>query len=147
MTKKEKAAAKARRARNKFRGINVTDAVLGYAGVSIWSEALLRVNPFQFFTDTQGAGNSFRITGRELLDGLMGGAGGVSANTAEKWGVAPANPLGVIMHNAKKNGTTAIFQSIGLGIAGSVGKKVTKKPRSFLNKTIKQFGMGEWIRF
>ena len=145
MTKKEKAAAARRR--NRFKGINVTDAVLGYAGVSIWSEALLRVNPLQFFTDTQGAGNSFRITGRELLDGLMGGAGGVSPNSAEKWGVSPANPLGVIMHNAKKNGTTAIFQSIGLGIAGNVGKKVTKKPRSFLNKTIKQFGMGEWIRF
>ena len=145
MTKAQKAAAARRR--NRFKGINVTDAALGYAGVAIWSEALLRVGPIQFFTDTQGAGNSFKITGRELLDGLMGGTGGVYGPSAAAAGVSPANPLGVIMHNAKKNGATAIFQSVGLGIAGNVGKKVTRKPRAFLNKTIRQFGMGEWIRF
>jgi len=147
MTKKEKEAAKRARARNKFRGINVTDAMLGYASVAIWSDALLRVSPIQFFTDKSGGGSSWSITGRELIDGLMGGTGGVYAGGVEKGYYKAANPFAVIEANARKRGVKAIFQSVGLGIAGTVGKQVTKKPRAFINKTLKTFQLDKWIRF
>jgi len=145
MTKAQKAAAARRR--NRFKGINVTDAALGYAGVAIWSDALLQVSPIQFFTDKTGGGSSWAITGRELLDGLMGGAGGVYAGGVTKGYYSAANPFAVIQANASKHGVEALVKTVGLGVAGTVGKKVTRKPRAFLNKTIRQFGLGEWIRF
>lgn len=153
MTKAEKAAAK--RARNKFRGINVTDFAIGYGALSIWSEALLRVDPIQFFTDKTGAGNSLRITGRELLHSIQGGSGGVGAYLSQpasasnpsggKLGVS--NAFGAIEYNAKMNGLNAIGKSIVYGVVTTVGKKATVKPRSFLNKMVKTVQMDKWIRF
>ena len=144
MTKAQKAAAARRR--NRFKGINVTDAALGYAGVSIWSEAILGVNPIQFFTRQPASGSSLKLNMYEILDSVMGGTGGVYGPTAVAQGISQ-NAFGVMERNARNNGVDAIVKSIGLGIAGTVGKKVTRKPRSFLNKTIKQFGLGEWVRF
>lgn len=144
MTKAQKAAAARRR--NRFKGINVTDAALGYAGVAIWSEAILGVNPIQFFTRQPASGNSFKLNMYEIMDSVMGGTGGVYGPTATSAGIQQ-NAFAVMERNARNNGVDAIVKSIGLGIAGTVGKKVTRKPRSFLNKTIKQFGLGEWVRF
>tara|TARA_Y100000310_G_C20439118_1_gene695185 strand:+ start:309 stop:740 length:432 start_codon:yes stop_codon:yes gene_type:complete len=138
---------KSRTPRRRFTGINVTDAALGYAGVAIWSDALLGVDPIQFFTDKTGGGSTFKITGRELLDGLMGGTSGVYAGHVESGRLDAQNALAVIRHNATQNAGGAIFKSIGLGIAGNVGKKVTRKPRAFLNKQLRNFGMGDFIRF
>ena len=153
MTKAEKAAAK--RARNKFRGINVTDFAIGYGGLAIWTEALLLVNPIQFFTDKTGAGNSFRITARELLDSAMGGAGGVGAylsapkTTSNPRGgsLSSSNAFAVVERNAKLNGMNAIGKSIVYGVATGLGKKATAKPRRFLNKMIKTVQMDKYIRF
>jgi len=135
-----------RRASRKFKGINVTDAALGYAGAAIWSEALLGVNPIQFFTRQPASGSSLKLNMYEVLDSLMGGTGGVYGPTATAQGI-PQNAFGVIQLNATNNGIDAVVKSVGLGIAGTVGKKVTKKPRAFLNKTIRQFGLGDMVRF
>ena len=140
---------KQRRSRKKFTGINVTDAALGYAGVSIWSEALLGVNPVEFFTKQPASGSTGKLNIYELIDSAMGGRGGVNAATIAQHypaGTAP-NAFGVIQHNARTNGIDALVKSVGLGIAGNVGKKVTRKPRAYLNKTLRQFGMGDFIRF
>ena len=153
MTKAEKAAAK--RARNKFKGINVTDFAIGYGGLAIWTDALLMVDPIQFFTDKAGAGNSYRITGRELLDSIMGGAGGVGAYlSAPKTASNPtggkltsSNAFSVIERNAKVNGLNAVGKSIVYGVVTGLGKKATTKPRNFLNKNLKQFGLGKYIKF
>jgi hypothetical protein len=136
-----------RRASKRFTGINVTDAALGYAGVAIWSEALLGVDPIQFFTDKTGGGGSFRITGRELMSGLMGGSYGVAEMHVTSGKLDAATALSVIKRNATNNAGGALFKSIGLGVAGTVGKKVTRKPRAFLNRQIRNFGMGDFIRF
>jgi hypothetical protein len=135
-----------RRASKRFTGINVTDAALGYAGISIWSEALLGVNPIQFFTKQPASGSSTKLNLYEIMDSMMGGRGGVATNTAGLLGIEP-NAFGVLELNARRNGIDAVVKSIGLGIAGGVGKKVTRKPRAYLNKTLRQFGMGDFIRF
>ena len=132
--------------RRKFKGVNVTDAALGYVGVSIWSEALLGVNPIQFFTKQPASGSSTILNMYEIIDSITGGAGGVYGPSATKLGIEP-NAFGVIEYNARKNGIDAVVKSIGLGIAGTVGKKVTKKPRASLNKLIRNFGFGDMIRF
>jgi hypothetical protein len=138
---------KQKRRTKRFKGINVTDAALGYAGVAIWSKALLNVDPIEFFTSKGGGSSgSLSITGRELIDGLMGGKGGVYGPTAANLGV-PANPLGIIQYNAMTNGAGALFQSVGLAVGGTVGKRVTRKPRAFLNKQLRNFGLGDMIRF
>lgn len=147
MTKKEKALAKARRARNKFRGVNVTDALIGYGGLSIWTDALLRVDPIQFFMDKTGGGNSFAITGRELIDGIMGGRGGVATMHVASGKVTAANPFAVISRNAQVHGLNAVGKSIVYGIVTGVGKKATTKPRAFLNRQLKTFKMDKWIKF
>lgn len=137
---------KNRSRRRKFTGINITDAALGYAGVSIWSEALLGVGPIQFFTDTTGGSGTWELTGRELINSLMGGTGGVYGPSATAMGVE-ANALGVIKHNAMENAGGALFQSIALTAGGVIGKRVTRKPRNFLNRQLKNFGLGDMIRF
>jgi len=137
---------KKRSRRRKFTGINITDAALGYAGVSIWSEALLGVGPIQFLTDTTGGSGTWQITGRELLNSIMGGTGGAGATSTANVGVAQ-NAFGVIKHNATTHGANALFQSVGLAAAGTIGKRVTRKPRNFLNRQLKNFGLGDMIRF
>jgi hypothetical protein len=146
MTKKEKAAAKARRARNKFRGINVTDAAIGYGGLAIWTDALFRVDPVQFITDKGGGRSSYKITVREIFDSVMGGAGGVAANTATGLGIN-TNAFAMIERNAKTYGLNAIGKSIVYGAATNIGKKVTTKPRAFLNRQLKNLQMEKWIKF
>jgi hypothetical protein len=138
-----------RRATKKFKGINVTDAALGYAGVSIWSEALLGVNPIQFFTKQPASMLSDKLNVYEIIDSLMGGRGGVSTAVGASLTTAGSQPnaFGILEKNARTNGIDAVVKSVGLGIAGSVGKKVTRKPRAYINKTIRQFGMGDFIRF
>lgn len=140
------AKKKQRRRSRKFKGLNVTDAVLGYAGVSIWSEALLGVDPIQFLTDKTGGTGTWQITGRELVDSILGGTGGAGATSTANVGVAQ-NAFGVIKHNATQNATNALWQSAGLAVAGTVGKRVTRKPRNFLNRQLKNFGLGDMIRF
>ena len=132
--------------RRKFKGVNVTQALLGYAGVSIWTEGLMGVSPIGFFTDTTGGKSSFKITGRELLDSAMGGSGGVFKGSADKFGIAD-NAFAVVAINAKKNAPDMLMKSVGLGVAGSVGLRLTRKPRAQINKFARSLGLGDLIRF
>jgi len=136
---------KKRSTRRKFKGVNVTQALLGYAGVSIWTEGLMGVSPIGFFTETT-AGSSFKITGRELLDSAMGGSGGVFKGSADKAGIAD-NAFAVVAMNARKNAPDMLMKSVGLGVASSVGLRLTRKPRAQINKFARSLGLGDMIRF
>jgi len=139
-------AKKAKRSRRrKFTGINVPQAIIGYAGASIWSEALLGVTPIQFFMSPSGTAQN-EITLKELLDSFMGGAGGVGPATATSLGVAQ-NAMGMIQSNARSNWINAGLMSLGLGAGSTVVLKLTKKPRAFLNRTVRNFGLGDLVRF
>lgn len=133
--------------RRRFTGINVTDAALGYAGVSIWTQALLNVDPVQFFMDKEGGGSSLKITARELLAVVTGGDQGVWGGHVTSGLLEDNTALEVIKMNASQNMGDAIIKSAGLAIGGAIGKKVTRKPRAFLNKQIRNFGFGDMIRF
>jgi hypothetical protein len=139
MTAKDKEAAKRKRARNKFRGVNVTDAAIGYGGLSIWTDALLKVDPIQFFTDTTGGGSAYKVTGREIIDSIMGGKGGA--------GSFGNNAFNMIEHNARQNGLMAVGKSVVYGVVTGVGKTATRKPRNFLNAQLKNLKLDKWIKF
>lgn len=136
---------KARRRSRRFKGINLPQALIGYAGASIWSEALLGVTPIQFFMSTSHMGSE-SITLRELLDSFQGGSGGVFANTASEMGIEQ-NALAMIQRKAGDNWIDATIKSVGLGAGSTVVLKLTKKPRAFLNRTVKNFGLGDLVRF
>ena len=136
---------KATRRRRKFTGVNVTQAVIGYAGASIWSQALLKVNPIEFIMSPKGT-RSNEITLRELIDSFAGGTGGVFKNTADAMGIEQ-NALAMIQANAKANWIDAAIQSVGLTAGSAIGMKLTKKPRAFLNKQVRAFGLGDLVRF
>lgn len=131
-----------RRRSRKFTGVNIPQALVGYAGASIWSEALLGVNPIDFFISRSGSGSD-SITMRELLDSFAGGRGGIAQN----WSGPETNALQMIQTNAADNWIDATIKSIGLGAGSTVVLKLTKKPRAFLNKQVRMFGLGDLIRF
>ena len=135
----------ARRRRPRFKGLNVPQAIIGYAGASIWSEALLGVTPIQFFMSPGGT-SSEEITLKELLDSFMGGTGGVFANTADAMGIKQ-NALAMIQSKARANWIDAGLKSLGLGVGSTVVLKLTKKPRAFLNRTVRNFGLGDVVKF
>jgi len=138
------AKKKARRRSRKFTGVNVTQAVIGYAGASIWSEALLKVTPIEFvMSQHSGAAASNRITLRELIDSFAGGRGGVATN----WAGPSTNALQMIGENAQASWIDATIKSVGLTAGSAIGMKLTRKPRAFLNKQVRAFGLGDLIRF
>jgi len=133
-----------RRSRPKFKGVNIPQALIGYAGATIWSEATLGVTPLEFFmSDSTVAQPSGSIVLKELLGG---GSGGVRASTASTLGIGQ-NALAMIQHNFKQNWIDASIKSIGLTAGAAIGMKLTKKPRAFLNRTIRNFGLGDLVRF
>lgn len=138
------AKKKSRRRSRKFTGVNVTQAVIGYAGASIWSEALLKVTPIEFVMSQHSApAASNRITLRELIDSFTGGRGGVAAN----WTGPSTNALQMIGENAQASWIDATIKSVGLTAGSTIGLKLTRKPRAFLNKQVRAFGLGDLIRF
>ena len=139
MTKAEKETAARRRARNKFRGVNVTDAAIGYGGLTIWTDTLFKTDPVSFFTDKTGGGNAFTVTAREILDTRKGGKGGAGSHGK--------NAFSMIDQNARTDGLKAIGKSIIYGVATGLGKKATAKPRAFLNSQLRNLQMDKWIRF
>jgi len=133
-----------RRARRKFTGINVPQALIGYAGATIWSEAILGVTPLEFFlSDSTVAAPSGAIVLRELIGG---GTGGVRASTAGKLGIAQS-AMAMVQHRFQQNWMDAAIKSVGLTAGAAIGMKLTKKPRAFLNRTVRNFGLGDLVRF
>jgi len=133
----------ARRRTRRFKGLNVPQAIVGYAGATIWTEALLGVSPIEFVMATGGtAAASNKISLRELIDSIAGGAGGVAG-----WGGTETNALEIIQSNASANWIDAAIKSVGLGVGSTVILKLTKKPRAALNRTVRNFGLGDVLRF
>jgi len=134
----------ATRRRRKFTGVNVPAAIIGYAGATIWSEAILGVSPLEFFlSDKTVAKPSGAIVLRELIGG---GSGGVHPTTASKLGIA-RSAMGMMQYKFQQNWMDAAIKSVALSAGSAVGLKLTKKPRAFLTRTAKNFGLGDLIRF
>ena len=136
--------AKRSRRRRKFTGVNLPKALIGYAGATIWSEATLGVTPLEFFMSDSAVGApSGAIVLRELIGG---GTGGVRSATATKLGIGQ-NAIAMIQHNFKQNWMDAAIKSVGLTAGAAIAMKLTKKPRAFLSKTARDFGLGDIVRF
>ena len=134
----------ARRRTRKFTGINLPQVLIGYAGASIWSEALLKVSPIQFIMSKEPRpAASDQLTLKEIIDSFMGGTGGVAGN----WTGPENNALQMIGRNAQRSWVDATIKSVGLTAGSAIGLKLTKKPRAFLNRQIRAFGMGDLIKF
>ena len=87
---------------------------------------------------TDGAGNSFRLTGREVLSGMMGGSAGIWKPSADKYGI-DNTVSGLMMHNLKKNAFPLALQMVAIPMAVRIGKKVLNpKVIRPLNKVISQ---------
>jgi len=138
---------KSRAPRRRFTGINALDAAQTYAQAAVWTDVLFNNTPIDFALSTQGSGSgSSKINLKELVNSVLGGAGGVHPGTASAVGVAP-NAFGMIQHNLKGQWVEATIKSVGIGIGFKVAKKALAAPRRNLNKLTRNLGMGQMIRF
>ena len=95
----------------------------------------------EFFTSKDGGGSSFVITLPELIDGLRGGAGGVSANTAARYGI-DNTPQAVMFRNLKKNAVPLAISVIAIPAIAKVATKVLRKPMILpANRMLKSSGL------
>lgn len=86
-----------------------------------------------------------QITARELLSGITGGTFG----TQVKGGTAPGgyqltlgSPFGqTVQSNLKTNGAAMVGQLILIPAGFKVFTKLTRKPRSTMNKALKMSGL------
>jgi len=141
---------KKRRAPRKFKGIRVVPAIEALAQATIWTEATLNVNPFQFLTGivdgkfAPGGDGSSVITLPEILGVGPGGVGGsfnpqFAANLPEAIVKNIGGIEGLVMTGLK---------SAGLAIGFRVFNKLTTKARSGINRQIlKPFGVDDFVRF
>jgi len=138
-----------RRSPPKFKGVRVVPAVEALAQATIWSEAALRVNPFQFLTGivdgkfAPGGDGSSVITLPEIL-GVGGNVGGTfnptfAANLPEAIVKNIGGIEGLVMTGLK---------SAGLAVGFRVFNKLTRRARSGINRQIlKPFGVDQFVRF
>ena len=158
MARGKKSKSKRRR---RFTGINVVNVAEGYAQANIWSEALFNTNPVEFltgFTNTSvgpryrpGTDGGGTITLPELLGAGPGGVGG-------NFGAYAADLPGAVARNltGKASGATAMdamgamiepaIKSALVGVGFKFGKKLTRKPRSMINRQLRNFGLGDMLR-
>jgi len=144
-----------RRSGPKFKGIRVVPAIEALAQATIWSEATMGVNPFEFLTGVTnpeggykggfrpGSDGGQRITLPELLGVGPGGFGGnfgdYAKNLPEAIGKNIGGIEGMVMTGLK---------SAGLSIGFRVFNKLTRKARGSINRQIlKPFGMDSFVRF
>ena len=141
------ARRKSKRRVKKFKGINIVDAGLGYAGLSVWTQAAFGLDPISFVRgDTKSpagatlmtyAYKANKISLREIFDGIVAG-GPIQGHTKTE--------LQLVGDNLSSNWMTGLWQSALIAGAGTVGKRVTRKPRAFVNKTLRNFGLGDMVR-
>ena len=106
----------------------------GVMGVDLATFAGLR----QDFAGGYSAGNnSNELTGREILDRLMGGSGGMSKTWQDEGGIPH-----VMMSNAKRNVGTLLFATIAVPIIFKTGRKLIAKPiANPVNKLLRNSGL------
>ena len=118
-------------------------AVEALTQATIWTEAALRVNPFEFLTGITegvykpGADGGSRITLPELIGGFKGG------NYADTLPEAIQKNIGGI------EGLVMVgLKSAGVGLGFNIFKKFTARARSGLNtQLLKPFGLDDFVRF
>ena len=95
-----------------------------------------------FFTDQTGAGHSFNLTARELVDYfLRGGTGGIHGPTANHYGI-DASPQAVMMRNIKQNWIPMAGAAIFVPVAFNVASKLLRKPVILpANRMLKSVGL------
>ena len=145
------AKRKKKQYRKKFKGINVTNTLEAYTQVAVWSEAAFEMNPIEFLFSQDG-GYSTSISAKELVQSLMGQnvLGQYDASTGRGSSAikrGDQNALDVIQTNFKDNWMDAAWKSVGLGVGWRLGRKATQKPRRYMNKLLKDFGLSDMIRF
>ena len=132
------AKKKKRRSRPKFKGINIVDATLGYMGLSVWTQAAFKLNPWEFFTSNEpGTGTmSQQVTLRELITGF----------NKPHSSTQPMTEGQIVQGNIEANWMDGLWKSAGIVAVGAVGKRVTRKPRAWANRTLRNFGLGDLVR-
>lgn len=147
--------------RNRSKGINVISLAEGYVQSNIWTEKLFNTNPFEFVTGVTGgtfnpgADGGGVISIPEMLgirkDGGTGALGGNFGTYASNLPEAVArNVTGRAKSSPVEVATGLImpaFQTALVGAGFKFGKKVTSKPRAAINRGLRQFGLGDFIRF
>jgi len=135
------ARKKKRRRSRKFKGINLVDAGLGYAGLSVWTNAAFNLDPWAFFTSREPGTSTMahQVTLKELLTKFGKPHGGTSPWAAKSEGQ-------IVQANIEANWMDGLWKSAGILVIGAVGKRLTKKPRAWANKTIRNVGLGDMVR-
>lgn len=121
---------------------NLTSAVESYALANVVTQTMFRVNPQEFLFNVGRAGS--RGSGYITLPEIMGGfSNSVGSQFAANLG---GDSLGtVVKYNLSRNNGYGrlVGGLIGIPIAFRVGSKLMSKPRSQINKAIKQLtGLG-----
>jgi hypothetical protein len=86
---------------------------------------------------TAGADGSTRLTLPEIFGAGSGGFGGTYGSTSKV-----QNVQDVIVWNVKRNAAPLIGSLILIPLAFKVGTKLTRKPRSTVNRGLKMSGLG-----
>lgn len=121
---------------------NITSALESYLIANVATQAMFRVNPqeFLFNLGNAGARGSNAVTLPEIMRGF-------SSTVGRTWAAnAGGDSLGtVIKYNLDRNNSMGklVMGVVGIPIAFRVGSKLMSKPRSQVNKAIKQLtGLG-----
>lgn len=137
--------------RRKFTGVNVMNIAEAYALTNIWTQAAFKTNPVEFVTGfTRGTFNpgtdgSTVISLPELLGAGPGGFGG---NYAGPKGHSD-NFQNTVMTNLGgwEGLAMAGVKTVAVSAGFKVAKKLTRRPRSMLNRQVlKPLGMGDFIK-
>lgn len=141
---------KQKRRTRRFKGVNLLNVAEGYAITNIWTEAAFQTNPIEFLTGrvngqyNPGRDGSQVITLPELLGAGPGGFGGTYAGTAGKYD----NFQNSVMTNVGglPGLATTALKTAGVSIGFRLVSKLTRRPRSMINRQLKNFGMGDIVR-
>ena len=128
--------------RNRFRGVNLLSAAEGLIQANIVTQNLFNTDPVAFLIGkyTGGYGN---------VNLAVSNTDGVKIGVGELLGLGGAN--GPANRNAamiylKRNWMKMTMQTVGTTVGFKVGKKLLSKPRSQINRGLKQIGMGQLVR-
>ena len=120
---------------------NLTNLAVSALVANSVSQNIAGAGLIEFFTSKDGGKSSFVITLPELIDGLRGGAGGVAANTAARYGI-DNTPQAVMMRNLRQNWVPLTVSVIAIPAIAKVATKMLRKPMILpANRMLKSTGL------
>jgi|TARA_R110000824_G_scaffold258803_1_gene447701 hypothetical protein len=137
---RRKSKAKRRRTQKQINLMGVAESALLLNAITT---NVFNANIGDFVMGTQngkfsaGSDGSTRLTLPEIFGVGSGGFGGTYGSTSKV-----QNVQDVIVWNVKKNAAPLIGSLILIPLAFKVGTKLTRKPRSTVNKGLKMSGLG-----